>query len=590
MMNRRKGETPAIRHDFAIKLRALAIASIAGCLAACGGGGNSAAPPPPVNSAPVVVSGTAAIGSAIAMQSVSARCAAGTGTATTDASGNFSITVANGQLPCVLEVGVGSDLLHSFALGSGSAATSNLSPLTQLLVAQTALQDPASYFSAFDATTAASLTTARVQAAQDVVQETLAAAGVNVGTFDWLTAVLIADSGGSGGNAYAQALDALAAALTAAGTTLATFTTVVVEQGVAVIAPNVQASLPAAMLLKPAAATCSVLRSGRYRVFTPTPGGALSAQFGIATIDASALSVARPDGSDGTWTPISACRFADSGGGWTGEIVVSQAGVWTGRYSLDGGATYKMLLAIPEQAHVVSELAGAWQQLGMDQAGAAFTPFAGSTTFDSSGAFAAGTQCSNDSTWAIDTCVTLTAPVLALLAPLQANADGGFDLADAATHTTGGRLFAYRSGGGYLMMVNVDTDGGFAIWTPQLAIALPDIGTVAYNFNFNIAGDLSVPTTEETTNTVTAVNAAVGSWTRVQQTIGAAFNYVTTLFANNPRDGFYFRPAGTVLASDGVTTVRLNEFTVMRVFGAGFAPDVIPAARVVQLSTGVPAP
>lgn len=44
--------------------------------------------------------------------------------------------------------------------------------------------------------------------------------------------------------------------------------------------------------------------------------------------------------------------------------------------------------------------------------------------------------------------------------------------------------------------------------------------------------------------------------TCTQRNAGAPSGSVTTLFTNRPDQGQFFRPAGTVLASDGTTTVR----------------------------------
>jgi hypothetical protein len=80
--------------------------------------------------------------------------------------------------------------------------------------------DPAAYFTAFDATAAATVTDANVTAAVGAVKTTLLAAGVDLGTIDVLAGTLTPATGTTAGNAYDQALDALAAKLETAGTTL----------------------------------------------------------------------------------------------------------------------------------------------------------------------------------------------------------------------------------------------------------------------------------------------------------------------------------------------------------------------------------
>ena len=50
--------------------------------------------------------------------------------------GSYTIAVTGGQLPCVLRVTSGDTVLHSVANGTGATATANISPLTELVLAQ----------------------------------------------------------------------------------------------------------------------------------------------------------------------------------------------------------------------------------------------------------------------------------------------------------------------------------------------------------------------------------------------------------------------------------------------------------------------
>ena len=157
--------------------------------------------------------------------------------------------------------------LYSLATGTGSSATANISPVTQLVVASLTGGDPAAYFTGFDATAAAGVTDAGVTAAVTAVKTTLLAAGVDLGTIDVLAGTLTPVTGTTAGNAYDQALDALAAKLDTAGTTLETLTTTVAASSPAApptapAATTGVASLPADLLLKPAASHCPALRSG----------------------------------------------------------------------------------------------------------------------------------------------------------------------------------------------------------------------------------------------------------------------------------------------------------------------------------------
>ena len=242
-------------------------------LSACGGGGSSDGPA--AGPAPLALTGVAATGAPIGGQTVEAKCSSGTGTATSNADGSYTISVTGGVLPCVLKITPATGpALYSVASGTGSSATVNISPVTHLVVANLTGGDPAAYFTGFDATAAAGVTDANVTAAVTAVKTTLLAAGVDLGTIDVLAGTLTPATGTTTGNAYDQALDALAAKLTTAGTTLTTLTTTVAAASPAAppsapAATTGVASLPADMLLKPAASTCSALRSGSYRMVLP---------------------------------------------------------------------------------------------------------------------------------------------------------------------------------------------------------------------------------------------------------------------------------------------------------------------------------
>ena len=77
---------------------AIGAVAVAALVAGCGGGGSSG------SSSGLKLSGTAATGTAVANKAVDARCATGTGTATTGADGSYAMTIADGVLPCVTRV------------------------------------------------------------------------------------------------------------------------------------------------------------------------------------------------------------------------------------------------------------------------------------------------------------------------------------------------------------------------------------------------------------------------------------------------------------------------------------------------------
>ena len=119
-------------------------------LVACGGGGVTGGAN---TSTPILtVTGTGATGLAISGATVTAKCKVGMGTAITQADGSYSLPIADGQLPCILQITnpVDGAKLHTVAFGTGSAATANITPLTEMATARVLGSEPNVFFAAFD--------------------------------------------------------------------------------------------------------------------------------------------------------------------------------------------------------------------------------------------------------------------------------------------------------------------------------------------------------------------------------------------------------------------------------------------------------
>ena len=96
-------------------------------LVACGGGGGG-------SGSTLTLKGTAATGAPLA-GSVSATCKTGTGTATSNLDGSFTVVVSGGVGPCLLAITpAGGATLYSITSGSGATQTANITPMTNLLV------------------------------------------------------------------------------------------------------------------------------------------------------------------------------------------------------------------------------------------------------------------------------------------------------------------------------------------------------------------------------------------------------------------------------------------------------------------------
>ena len=340
------------------------------------------------------------------------------------------------------------------------------------------------------------------------------------------------------------------------------------------------ASLPAELLLKPAASNCASLRSGVYRVVVPRSGGGLADQTSRISIDAATLAVTDDYGtaqaSTASWTANGTCRYlADNN---KTDLVVSPAGVIVARVFDVSANNYKPAIAFPEQSHTLAELEGSWNLLGMEYDGdtLAYIGNTVSATFSATGTLSNVSACQNNTTWSVATCTTIASG----LPSMAANADGGFDSIDAGATVASGRIFAYRSGSGDLMMVNVDGDGSFDVRTKQRTIELPAIGRVNTSWDIQFTNKwLGGPALSESTNTVSTVDSVASSFTRLAKTVGGTDEHVETVLVNSPRNGYNYRAAATVTGTDGTTVVSVSEWNNLPVRGMGFNALLRPGQK-----------
>ena len=245
-----------------------------------------------------------------------------------------------------------------------------------------------------------------------------------------------------------------------------------------------------------------------------------------------------------------------------------------------------MRSVFPSQSHTLAELAGTWNVLGLERnAAGTYTALAATGTFDAAGAISAVTACADDLTWSLSgtTCATSATESTRR----RANADGGFDTVEA-DGTASGREFAYRAGGGAFMTVKVDDDGSFQLRTPKHLNTPPTVGATTVNWDLTVDARLGMPfAISQSALTISSVDTTAGSWLRSSKTVGGSNDHPETLFANNPRDGYNLRAAGSALAADG-STVNFAEFTVLGLRGMGINPLVIPARKQLIVSVMQP--
>ncbi|WP_426148147.1 PKD domain-containing protein [Polaromonas sp. DSR2-3-2] len=203
-------------------MKFLAVVLASCVLAACGGGsGSGGSSNQGSTPADLTISGTAATGRAIAGAAINAKCQVGTGAATTNADGTFSLNVIGGTLPCLLQIANPLDgtKLHTVATGSGNTAIANITPLTEMLVARVLRNDPAVFFATFDPAIAVNtMTAANLKAAQVDVGAILSGAVDTSSLTDFIATTLRAATANdlTRGDAQDKLLDALRAKLSPA--------------------------------------------------------------------------------------------------------------------------------------------------------------------------------------------------------------------------------------------------------------------------------------------------------------------------------------------------------------------------------------
>lgn len=562
-----------------ISLAALAVCGVVG-LAACGSGSSDDDGSEGPAEAGLTLTGTAATGLAIAGQPVTAKCNGGSGDATTNDDGSYTITVEGGaSLPCTLRVTTSDgQVLHSLAVGTGSTARANITPVSELIVARLAGGDPAAFFERFDAEAASSVNESSVQSASAAVVETLKSAGIDLSAFgDVLTAELrAATSANPTGNAFDQALDALGAALATSGTTLAELSgTVAQTSPQAVEAPSGRPSLPPEMLLKKAAENCPSFRSGTYRVLIPMDSNP-AARADTMDFDADSLtSTFSSDGGSVTWTADGTCRYvADTNGSEPGGVVrvaVSGAGVGVLLTDFSGEDPYRVGLFFPEQKIPLAELEGTWNTLEWERSGTTqpFSALMEEITFDANGRLTGSLDCMPPD---FASCSSAHEDEDAF----EVNPEGGFVGTGMDLDELEGRLFAYRSGSGDLMLSFVDNTNTLLLATKKRAMAMPEVGAVTGSWTAltNSYGDASG---ELDDGSWTYVSADLPSSSVIRENPAGARQ---TLEINSPRDGL-FRRVG-VPPSEGSSGVSPAIFLGLQGMGLTAGTRVITGDPLVQ--------
>lgn len=548
-------------------MKTLATAAALVVLAGCGGGGSDSTTGGTTTLRPLTLSGVVAARAAATSQPVDIQCASGTGTATSNADGSYTVTVTDGQLPCVLRAkGTADGDLYSVATGSGRTATANLTPLTHLVVASMAGGTPATFYNNFGADMGALVTPARVEAALATVQADLTARGIQTAAVgNPITAALVPAGTAQTANPYGEVLAGLEASLTTTGTTLAQLVTAVAKAS-----PTVR--LPAELLRQPQASNCAALRSGTLRFVWITPAE-LKADGDLGTVsrvtlDAPMLTFGNANGTSTSVTADGTCRYKGSTGmnGDPAEVVVSQGGVMLASSTI--GGVKRLGIGFPEQSLTLADLAGEYNLLQVESNQGVVVGSGLTFRLNASGAVESA-ACQPGEVLA-RTCT----PLSGLFPKLSVNAAGGFTMTstDPAEPWTS-RWFAYRTGSGDVMLLWIGQGGTFGFASPKVARTLPSLGTSrSWGASMDMERVASATTFGETTYLTKRVDAATDSYVRTIRNplLATDDSHDQTIQHNWPRTGWTHLAAGSSPTPSG-SLVSFREWVNLRLLGTGLS-------------------
>jgi hypothetical protein len=187
------------------------------------------------------------------------------------------------------------------------------------------------------------------------------------------------------------------------------------------------------------------------------------------------------------------------------------------------------------------------------------TPKSDTFTLDSAGALSNIISCPD-----VKTCVSSN-----IVKTLTVDSSGGYDV-NVFGSGIQGRVFAYRAGGGELMMVGVGEDGTWIFTTKKRVNAMPSVGTVNTGWNVGTLNATvnggtfqSAFDTSDYQYTVTSVDTTLNTFNRsLVLNFTGPITRTETLLLNTvacaARAGYDYRAQGSVLNSAGVNST-INE-------------------------------
>lgn len=501
-------------------------------LASCGGGGGGES-----TQASLQLTGTAATGAALAGADVQVKCAGGgTGSATTTTAGGYTVSISGGTLPCIIKVtGTSNGVavsLHSVAdAGSAGAngnvnATANVTPVTEMIVAQLLAAMPNDAFANFNPQ---QVTQAAVASAATAIIDALKAAGVDLSGIDPLKATLVPATSTAEGNGYDKLLDLLGSEVGPESLPL------VVNQIATAATTSSTAGLTNAMAAVSGGALegCPVAVSGKYRTIDYTGGTQ------VHTLDFKAMTWTSEGGSA---QPIGASSQACEFSVGTAKVTIGPMGAGAFQESDLVGYVF------PVQSHPLSSVAKSWNFLesGLNEYNQG-EHFFGKFNVKADGAVEVCEYNAMNGPTNFGACVPETEAVSMAVA-----SDGSFNVVYGSDIA---KAYGYRGPNGLLSLFGTSNPSGdssptafrthFLLTQPEVLV-LPALGEVTKYWDIEVAFTTGLAGSSRTdSNTVTAVDSAAGTFTRQRTSDGR----VDTWRVNYPVDGLRFRAASSSSSS-----------------------------------------
>lgn len=533
----------------------LAFSVVALALVGCGGSGGETTAAAPNE---LKLAGTAATGLALADSTVDVKCASGTGSAVTNATGGYTVTVVDGALPCIVKVtGTVNGVpvtLHSLAEGgstSGSVTTAaaNVTPLTEMILAQATGGLPSTLFESFSSSSTSISATQLTSATSAILTALRDATGIDVTAIDPFKADLVAATATapSSGNNYDQLLDQLGDRLNVEALPL------VVSQIASIAASGGSASESTTLaevmeaVDNGALPGCPAVFSGKYRTLD------YLGRTTVVQIDFKGLKYNKGNGDplfDITVDSSKPCEFVaagthpDTGDNVSIRYVMGPSG--GGAYRTQNLTQSRTITGhvFPVQAHALSTFVGDWTFVQSGRYEGAFEHVVSKLTVHDNGT---ADVCDYDT---IDNPVCVPAEQGL---GLTARTDGGFDVMEnvAGTMTKVAQAYAFRAPNGVVTLFGTTNPAGtsttdethFVAVRPK-ALAIPAVGSVSRYWDVSLQPSMSGLVTSIASDSITVTAVDGSSVTRKRESDGR----IDVWRSNYPIDGLRYRAASTGIA------------------------------------------